>query len=438
MTHNVSIRMLIEGAESVASKMKTIEGAAQAMLKPTANADVLRAALTNFSASSLARNPNLIAQLTETGKKAAQAFDSGVMSQRGFLAAFINQNLGIGAGQNRPGRAGYASWWQSAIPPIIPPPIIQSASGGGGNFSGIFRALGLGGGGGLKGSIPVMAAFLALTLAIKATRIAMEQLVKAIQEGAKLFTDSARLGQSQGRLFGFRAGLESIGVSNPDQLLLYGQFGAMMRQGRSGLIGGSVSYRRGVSADVEGMMLGAMRVGNMGDIQAIQNLKKYLHQFIQETELDSQIMQTTSRQLFETSFAWKRFKTELQAAWAGFAAELSVVLIPALMAATMMLHQYNAYLLKVLHTFQKLGLIAKDMAFSGIGGGMGDQHIPANAMQRMGFVFSTGNFNINYASETARNTKETAHAVYRLVNIFSKGGVQENTLASAKAYATNP
>lgn len=34
------------------------------------------------------------------------------------LQAFINQSLGVGAGQNRPG-AGYASFWQQSVPPLL-------------------------------------------------------------------------------------------------------------------------------------------------------------------------------------------------------------------------------------------------------------------------------------------------------------------------------
>lgn len=431
MAGKISFQFLLEGTETAAAKLKAIEGLTQNISKGISAGDLFGATQGNFSQSTLARNPQLMAMFAQQGKVAGKTFENARFEAMNDLA----RRGGSQAMINRQASVAMMDWklnnYTGPKPPII------SSAGGGGSFGGLFRALGLGGGGSAAGGIPVVAAALAaFALTVKVAKEAMEQLVKAVQEGAKLFTDSARLGLPQGQLFGIRAGLNAIGVTNADQILLQGEFGGMMRQGRGGLTGRSVTSRRGMSADVDGIMVGAMRVGNMGDIQAIHNLSGYLHEFIKESKLDENIMKATSRQLYETSFAWNRFKTELTATFSGFAAEISVLLIPLLKMATAYLHNYNVIFFEVIKKLQQWGIISKSLDFSNVGG-MGNQRIQANAMQRMGFVFGSGNFQTNYASETARNTKQTAINTAKMAARIGEG-FGNGILGAIGAYATNP
>lgn len=442
----IEYQFLISGTETAAAKLKAIEGLNQSLSKGISSADLFKATGGNFSSATLAKNKELFAQL---GKDAGKSFDSGLKSSNGALAAFLNQSMGIGAGQNRPNRAGYAAFWRSALPPVIAPPIIGGlgggAGGGGGSFGGLGRFSGNfspGGFASFGSSVPVViAALAAFKIAIEATKMAMELFKDAVEKGSKLFEDSAKVGVSTSRLQNYRSALGAIGIdsSTADMLALNSQFGRGQRIGRGGLTGNSTVAGTGSIIESQGMMLSARRVGQFGAEQQIKNLSKYLDEFSSSMQKANEITSLTSKELFEVGFEWKKFRGELQATIQAFASELGIILIPALRIATAFLHQFNATFLELLKILQATGLIAKGGDFGrAIGGGGGNSRIPANAMQRMGFVFGMGaEIHGDVQKNIEKNTKATAVGINQLAK-FMGGGGDFGGAGAGGSWATNP
>lgn len=98
------------------------------------------------------------------------------------IASFINQSLGIGGGQNRPG-AGYADFWKSAVPPkIVSSKAPTTAGGAGGPPAGLSALSAMG--------IPYVstlarAAFTPWGIAIASAAVGLMAFKKAVRETAE-------------------------------------------------------------------------------------------------------------------------------------------------------------------------------------------------------------------------------------------------------------
>lgn len=179
------------------------------------------------------------------------------------LAAFINQSLGIGAGQNRPGAANYGAFWQGrATPPVYPPPIPKSLPKGdmsafmrnagfgllpaSGNLSPLslfasgrqnFKAfsttqtganlmgkVGLSGtGGAVAAAAAVTAAAAAIGVALLALRHAIRATSEAFEEGRRQYARQLTSGGLAGGFVAQRSALASVLGVSEQQVMQYGE-----------------------------------------------------------------------------------------------------------------------------------------------------------------------------------------------------------------------
>jgi hypothetical protein len=345
------------------------------------------------------------------------------------------------------------------------PPIIGaggSGAGGGVGGKGLLGFLGgLGGGNtgnilttAIKGMAAVGAGMWLLRQVIDPVIHAFEALLRVIREGSKQYSDAARLGKQPGQLFGLRSSLNLIGVENADQLILNSEFGRLNRSGRGGLTGGGSQSTRGISEQVNGILLSAFRSGQLGDIQAIKNLRKELEYLVKDAQVDSQIIQRTSRTMFSAQVEVGRFEREFKTLLQQAFEPMAELAIPILRIFTDELKGLNLVLSTISQNplfkyFTGAGVIlegAKGLAKlqgnnppdpSGFGfAGGGNGRIPANAFQRIGFVFGNGNYNVtDYNRQTATNTKKIAYNTAQIAKGINSAnwGVQHSA-----AWAINP
>lgn len=431
----IEFDFLVNGVESAAQKLKGIEALNQSLAKGISSADLFKATGGNFSASTLAKNKDLFAQM---GKDAGKAFDQGLKSSNSALGAFINQSMGIGAGQNRPNRAGYAAFWQRAIPPQLAPPIIGGSGGGGFGLSNLLGGLGAGGGGLVGKILPVIDVLQALKMASEYLKKAFDQLVEAVQRGSKLFLDSAKLGRESGGLFQLRSALSSAGLSSGqvDSLLLNAEFAKSQQHGPSSTSGRAVQGTRGLGSSINGNYLNGLGTGQYAESQQIRNMMAYVNAEWRDAAIDSRLAANNAKGLFVIGNEFNKLKREWNTLWEELAADLGTYLIPVIQDIKNKLKAVNFAI-----SISELGLFKKiiDKIYPDSGkeklGAFGNQLIPANSFQKMGFVFGNGGYHGDAVQETARNTKATALAVRELVQMAKRDASEKFNNAWS---ATNP
>lgn len=251
------------------------------------------------------------------------------------LATMLNQQLGIGAGQNRPDRKAYEDFWSSTVPPFavkqpsnIFASLEQKLLGGAGHGSGLLggfgryeighgflQSIGIGGGGmgriggaalaGFGGKLPGLTIALAtLTVAIDATKAAFQKLIQAAEEGAKLYQQGRSLGVGSQQASAFIKILGAVGIDESAALRLAanGQF----RTGGAGLRGA-----------VSGMSVASgMRAGlSQLEIQQLANMGQEIK--FAATQLQGAIRQTANaaKENFNTTVQWLIFKEDFEAFW---------------------------------------------------------------------------------------------------------------------------
>lgn len=329
------------------------------------------------------------------------------------------------------------------------PPVISAAGlGGGGGIGGIFKSI-LGGADNplAKGIVAGTTALLAFRTALWAIqpiinlfKKGLQELAEAVQRGAKLFEDAAKLGTNSGRLRGLQFAFGSAGIDSGtlDRLLLNTEFQTMLRSGRGGMIGGQVRGTRGLQGNVAGAAVTALRgVGQYGEVQQILNMSQQINRAWRDAAVDSFIAAKNSKNLFEISYQLSRIKREWNTLWEELATQLGTVLLPVLSEITQNLKTLNFVVASADPMFTRIfGKLLPNQGEHNLAfGGTGQQRIPANQFQRMGFVFGQGNFQQNYASETARNTKETAKGIHELVKMAIRGSGHPHVYAPTM---TNP
>lgn len=197
-----------------------------------------------YNPKNLQRFPELAAALRENAKVMEQLQRMNKGSAATGLQQFINQSLGVGAGQNRPSAASYRAFWQQAMPPVIPPPVIPrqpatQTGGGGGRFGGLGTILAGGAGSFLGMATAVGAVVTSLRLLQDAINGTIRKLKEAFEKGFDLFTKSAQVGISTDRLFSRRFAASALNLSENEVQ------GMMLRQqgGFGGPKGGFETYR---------------------------------------------------------------------------------------------------------------------------------------------------------------------------------------------------
>lgn len=427
----------ISGVDRAAKQLNDLDKAASSVgKKGIKSSDIIRATKGNFSDAFMAANPDFIREIsTATEKGVLQGLKgaSSKFSTIPFLSSFINQSLGIGAGGNSFNRKNYEAFWKNAQLPnnntglTFNPRMnglsyMASGSGGGGNN--FIHTNPIPGSGGSFGGGGILMFFLKLVKAValaigifKILKFVTGQLVESIQQGSKLYQSSARIGTSASRLGVLQGGLSAIGIDidAAQRALLYGEFGRFTRSGSQN--GG----RRAV--DVAGQLMASGHgIFQTGDIQQIQNMAKYLNQFISESELAGRIFQDTSKQLFETNFAFSGVKREWHTLWTELATVISVVLKPAINALKWSLHGLALFIEQSpMYRLAKL-LIPKDDGFNQqFGGGGGFRSLPVSQFQRMGFGMGIPTSTNDYARRTAMGIEKLVYLGGELLK-YDKSG----------------
>jgi hypothetical protein len=285
---------------------------------------------------------------------------------------------------------------------------------------GLFGGVGAGGGGGGlfaaagAGGPEVALAAAALYAAFKLLKVVTEELIdifkEGIQSGAKLFQEAASVGRSPVQLGQLQQTLQAVGISSEvsRMLLLYGQFG------------GPGGRMRGIDA-VQGMRLGAQRAGQMGDLQQINNLSRYIAYAWDQTAAAARQSAGVAKTLFITSMVGSLLKTQ----WDTMKEQLSAIFAPliggALAQAVWLMKGFNAELEAIVVILQRLHLLPKGTTDNTQMHPMNWR--PAfNQFQRMGFVFGGGAaIGGDYAAQTARNTGQTNVLLMQMLKFSSPG-----------------
>lgn len=353
------------------------------------------------------------------------------------LSPFINQTMGIGAGQNRPNRKAYQQFWQSMVPPQLVPPVIPKGvnwkqAGLGAlvspfspwvgarqlNASGLFGQGGNGmfGAGGFGG---FAAAFLGVKVATDGLRMAFEHLKSAVEDGAKLYQQSARTAVATGKLFQLQTIGQAIGLSAA-------QMENLIVRAEHPLKGGGALLNQ---KDI-GQLFGAGRgVSQIGELQQIKNLSEYIQRTTKDTAFSTYQMSINAKPLQELHYQLVILSTEWKVLWADLAT-LTLPLVKVLvMDIVNILRLGGAYLQQYIKIGQFLHLIPQGEPGKNIiptprsaGGGSG------SPWERMGFVIG-GIASGDHARKTAENTKKIAENSAKtsdlLLKIFgARGGKQ--------------
>ncbi len=315
--------------------------------------------------------------------------------------------------------------------------------------SGIFNSLaGAGGaasGGGLFGKLVgpggfagFTAAFLAVNAAVKATKMAFEEMTEAVKRGSQLYLKAAELGTSIDTFSHLSKTLTALGMSpnTAEKLMASGQF------------------MRGQRMTAQDVMIGAGRgVLSREEMQGIFNLSKDIASLWNDTLDAARQSAKSSRPLFELNMQMEKLRIEWQTLWEQMMAAFAPFVAEALKGATYVLQIANALaeLGNAVQLSMKMIVDAFTAAFPQLAatlklaGILGDITIAAarstgaaptggfskfggigtpaafNSWQRMGFVLNNGGGVTDYAKQTAKNTE-------KLVRIMEKSvTVQETT-----------
>lgn len=407
MSGKLSWALEVTGVDQVAKKLSDLDKLASTV---GGKKGISIKDFSNISASTKALNPDLFKAIGEkSGKQFADGIKKGAAAP---LAAFMNQSLGIGAGQNRPNASNYANFWKSAVPPFIQPPLslIQRLSGamGGGRVGGLLSLVSGGQPNALSAVFGALGAFRIalweLQPVIYAVKFSFKALADAIERGSKLFLDSARVGTSQNNLSHVRNSLGLIGVneSEADSLLASGQFGNQRKAGTDNKRG--QTSRSSGAIDFFGQILGGRGNEQKAELQQITNLQKEALMAWQDTNQASITSALSARTLFEVGYNFKVVMIDIKAEFEGLAALIAGPLKAGFAGLHVVLEPLLQQLNIVLALGQKVGLIPKGEDFNkSLGSG---QRIPVSQFEHLGFHFGQGKY--NPMNEVAKNTAKIA------------------------------
>lgn len=313
----------------------------------------------------------------------------------------------------------------------------------GGGFGGLVpprvRTL-LGGIGGEDGGLqskllPVLGALAAFRAAlwavepiIRGFRFAIQHLMDSINQGAKLYTDAARLGLSPARTGSLQFAANSLGISTEEAqtLLLQGEFPRTRRGGGSVTRNSSLSSS-GSAISADGSIFGAnARAGQIGQLQRINNLQKEFNYLLDQSKSDWNQIGDNSKTLWYTMQQIKLAALDWQVVFSNIAVAFSPI-VEAAAGLSRILAKLANLSLSGIPGLNQLAQLARFIhgptefkQQPELGGNPLNQNI--NQFQRMGFLMNGGFAASNdSAKRTAKATETTAMLMKTLIERL--GGV---------------
>lgn len=269
--------------------------------------------------------------------------------------------------------------------------------------SGLFGGGGRGGKGGgiwgVGGFEAFQKAFLLIKVSALALTAAFERLMSAINKGASLYTDAAKLGTTTGMVSRLQRTFAAIGLpeSAVAQLMASGQFSRGMKMSPSQFSGALLGTGRGVLGKEE--------------YQAIYNLQKEI--LVEWVRVGAAARQAAKSAfpLFQTRGLIEELKTEWSTFWQQLAAIASPYLDDLIDTTANFLRLLNLWLevereLK-LDAFLPKG---RDKDFTKVGGVAMSR--PESGWEKMGLVISGG---IGGATDYARRTAAATETIAKVV-----------------------
>ena len=206
--------------------------------------------------------------------------------------------------------------------------------GAGGGLGGRLGGVALAGFGGKLPGLTVAVA--AATAAIQTMKLAIQTLIHAAEEGAKLYHQSRMIGASTARTALYKNVLRATGFDEGTALQLadYGQF---VGHGGNGarMTGGNVA------GDIQ---TAAVFAGMKHEIQGIHNLFEFIDQSSRDLAMASKVQSRAAKQNAQTIFQWEEFKIEFEAYWQGIAGLLGPAFEKILMLAVAIAEAANAFI----------------------------------------------------------------------------------------------
>ena len=270
-------------------------------------------------------------------------------------------------------------------------------AGGGGLFGHLVGAGGLGGFG---------VAFLALTTATKALRMAFQELMNSIKAGAQMFYSAARLAKPVGQVYGLEQAFRAMGIGPAaiEKLMLQGQLAG-----------------RGTAINYNSVLRAGMGTMEQGELQQLRNMPAELFNDMQKrSEYAAQRFQVMSYDMVQLAADTQRLGEEWRLMWMELFRSLKPELeyVMARLVDIMQMLGKSVRGLKFFiaantnQTALAMQLLIEEMGWSTgkqpgtlrtMGGASSSN---ANSWMRMGFV--VGTFGQDYAKQTAANTKRIA------------------------------
>lgn len=402
------------------------------------------------AASKVDKLANSLDALKSKVGKSGQTLDSFIASFPPAYRQQVMAGLGIGGGRGGGG-----------VPPIIPPPILGGGGGGGGGggrigfgnlalglaaglfspFAGarILSGEGGGGGGGFKQIINALFGgggpgawaqlFVGLQAATRILRFEFEALTNAIKQGSKLFQDAALAGRAPHSLFALQAAGRSIGISG-EQVNQLAYNANLFRPGRViNASGQLVSAAQGMGQ----AELGTRILQGKGQFESTLKTFEAFQDDIDDSSKSLFYFMANVSQVTDIIKGGLIIAVGDLAKWfnlLGFQVQTFAMIVPYAVKA---LEQWIATILgggvglilanltKYLPTGADLG---KGILPPGAGGSR-----PESGWEKMGLIIQGGVNAVDYARQTAENTKKIADAI-----AAGKGPLLEAGIAAGSAF----
>ena len=326
MAGKLSLELDLKGGETAAQKFRDLNKEVTSLRNNAGKGisldDFVKGTAGQVSKSFLALNP----QLAELGKKAGQTFENARFEAMNDLArrnitgssqSMINLQAAIAQGDYE------LNNYKGKAPPVIKQAGGGIGGGGGGRVGKLISFFGGDSEGPLSKIFGALGAFRIalweLEPVIRAVQFAFRHLVEAIQEGSKLYTDSAKLGKSASETSQLNFIAKSLGISTQQaqQMSLYAEFNRRVTSGQIGRTGSQSA--RGGSTAIGGVGLGSSgRIGMMGNMQELLNLQSQFVDLQKKSAFYSGIQGMNAHELFNAQVkinvameAWKTLWSEI-------------------------------------------------------------------------------------------------------------------------------
>lgn len=340
-----------------------------------------------------ARNPHLAAQMQQLSKGVSESVHRAIKAPPVIADYKAMQQKNILAGL-----------LAAPVNPYLSARAMMAGFGGGGGGGGM-GMIGFGGGGGGRSFLPLTVALIAAKVGMDLLRGAIRQLNNAIEQGARLYQQSAAAGRSPFAMARLQTTLGPLGVGDDQiqRMLGYGQFGGERGRGVRG------------AGMVDEMRMAAVRVGGLQTLQMINNLASSIRDLGKYSQDAAHEIAATSKSLFETKLGWEVIKNDWRALWS----DLAEIAEPIMQSVQGAIHLVLAAALKYAEIerriSEKLGLSTPTPSDE-FHRSPFQQRLKGSQYESMGFVFGTGGPNIanQKLSEIAQHTAETAAVLKRL------------------------